>query len=133
MKIYFVCIIIKKGPFEFSDKCLCFSLELVDEFTKIFQSSFGPFIGFHQGLVACVKNNTFYTCKKPLMMAYEGSERVLDNFGKFTLRFNETCLNEDCSLITHTHTNTHTHTHTHTHTYIYIYIYIYISFICFKI
>ena len=27
--------------------------------------------------------NTLYTCKQPLMMAYEGSESAPDNFGKF--------------------------------------------------
>ena len=32
-------------------------------------------------------NNTLYTCKKPLMMAYEGSESARDNFGKFIHQF----------------------------------------------
>ena len=40
----------------FTDKCLGFRLELVDEFTKIVQSAFGPFISHHQGLTACVKS-----------------------------------------------------------------------------
>ena len=32
-----------------------FRLELVDGFTKIVPSTFGPFIGHHQGLLACIK------------------------------------------------------------------------------
>ena len=36
-----------------------FRLELVDEFTKVIPSSFGPFIGHHQGLLACVKSIFF--------------------------------------------------------------------------
>ena len=39
----------------FPDMCLGFRLELVDEFTKIVPSDFGPFLGHHQGLLACVK------------------------------------------------------------------------------
>ena len=35
--------------------CLGFRLELVDEFTKIVPTAFGPFIGPHQGLLACIK------------------------------------------------------------------------------
>ena len=38
-----------------SDKCLSFRLELVDEFPKIVPSAFVPFIGHHQGLLACVR------------------------------------------------------------------------------
>ena len=34
--------------------CLGFGLELVDKFTKIVLSAFGPFIGHHQGLRACL-------------------------------------------------------------------------------
>ena len=33
------------------------------------------------------KNNTLYACKKPLMMAYEGSESPWDSFGKFIHQF----------------------------------------------
>ena len=33
-----------------------FRSELVDEFTKTDLTSFRPFIGHHQGLLACVKN-----------------------------------------------------------------------------
>ena len=92
--------------------------------------------------------NTLYTCKQPLMTAYEKLESTQDNFSKFihqfqpetkilirklerlltklyrqnvSLLFNQTCLNE--RLLPN---YTHTHTHTHTHTYIYIYIYIYL-------
>ena len=43
----------------FPDKCLGFREELVDEFTKIVPSAFGPFIGHHQGLLSCVKNVSF--------------------------------------------------------------------------
>ena len=32
-------------------------------------------------------NNTPYTSKQPLMMAYEGSESTQDNFGKFIYQF----------------------------------------------
>ena len=91
--------------------------------------------------------NPIYTCKQPLMMAYERSESAWDNFGKFIHQFqpktktlirklerilvrlyrqnvsllsNQTCLNKDCSPITHTYTHTHT------------YIYIYICVACFK-
>ena len=35
---------------------LGFRLELVDEFTKIVLSAFGPFIGHHQELLACIKS-----------------------------------------------------------------------------
>ena len=38
------------------DKCLAFRLELMDELTKIVPSAFGPFMGHHQGLLACVKS-----------------------------------------------------------------------------
>ena len=31
--------------------------------------------------------NTLYTCKQPLMMAYERSESIWDNFGKFINQF----------------------------------------------
>ena len=31
--------------------------------------------------------NTLYTCKQPLMMAYERSESAWDNFGKFIYPF----------------------------------------------
>ena len=41
--------------FKFSDKCLSFRLELVDEFPKIVPSAFEPFIGHNQGLPACVR------------------------------------------------------------------------------
>ena len=37
-------------------KYLGFRLELVDEFTKIVLSAFGLFIGYHQGLLACVRS-----------------------------------------------------------------------------
>ena len=84
--------------------------------------------------------NTLYTCKQPLMMAYKRSKRVRDNFSKFiyqfqpetktlirkleriliklyrqnvSLLFIQTCLNE--RLLP---------------TYIYIYIYIYIYTHC---
>ena len=84
-----------------------------------------------------LKNNTLYTCKQPLMKAYEWSESARNNFGKFihqfqpetktlirklkrkliklyrqnvSLLFNETCLNERL-LPNYTHTHTHTHTH----------------------
>ena len=33
------------------------------------------------------KNNTPYTSKQTLMMAYEGSEGAWDNFGKFIYQF----------------------------------------------
>ena len=86
-----------------------------------------------------------YTNKQPLMMAYEESVSVRDNFGKFinqfqretktiirkierilnklyrqnvSLLFNETCLNERLRP-------NYTHTHTHTHIYIYICIHIF--------
>ena len=39
----------------FSDKCLSFRLELVDEFPKIVPSAFGLFIGHHQRLLACIR------------------------------------------------------------------------------
>ena len=42
-------------PFKFPEKCFAFMLELVDEFTEIVSSAFGPFIGHHQGLFASVK------------------------------------------------------------------------------
>ena len=53
-------IYIYKGPFKFTDKCLGFRLELVDQFTKIVPSAFGPFIGHHQELLACVKSVFFF-------------------------------------------------------------------------
>ena len=34
-----------------------------------------------------LKNNIPYTCKQPLMMAYEESESAWDNFGKFLHQF----------------------------------------------
>ena len=34
-----------------------------------------------------LKNNTLYTCKQPLMMAYKGSKSARDNFGKFIHQF----------------------------------------------
>ena len=43
----------------FSDKCLSFKLELVDKFPKILPSTFGPFIGHHQELLACVRYVAF--------------------------------------------------------------------------
>ncbi len=49
-----------KLPFKSSDKCFSFRLELVDEFPKIVQSAFGPFIGHHQGLLACVRCVCFF-------------------------------------------------------------------------
>ena len=33
------------------------------------------------------KINILYTCKEPLMMAYERSENAWDNFGKFIQKF----------------------------------------------
>ena len=42
--------------FKCPDKCLGFRFELVDEFTKIVPSAFGPFIGQHQRSLACVKS-----------------------------------------------------------------------------
>ena len=42
----------------FSDRCLSFRLELVDEFPKIVPIAFRPFIGHHQGLLAFVR----YVC-----------------------------------------------------------------------
>ena len=33
------------------------------------------------------KNNTPYTCKQPLMMAYEGPKSAQENFGKFIHQF----------------------------------------------
>ena len=56
-----------QDPFKFSDKCLGFSLELVDEFTKIVQSAFGPFIGHHQGLFAYVKSVFLRSLLKSLL------------------------------------------------------------------
>ena len=38
---------------------LGFRLEFTDEFTKIVPSAFGPFIGHHQGFLACVKSVVF--------------------------------------------------------------------------
>ena len=82
--------------------------------------------------------------KQPLMMAYEGYESALDDFGKIinrfqpetktlirkleriliklywqnlSLIFNETCLN---GRLVSNYTHTHTHTHTHIHIYIYV-------------
>ena len=49
-------ILLNSFPFKFPDKCIGFSLEFVDEFTKIVPRSFGPFIGHHQGLLARIKN-----------------------------------------------------------------------------
>ena len=43
----------------FLDRCLGFSLELVDEFTKIIRSAFRPYIDHHRGLFACVKSAFF--------------------------------------------------------------------------
>ena len=40
----------------FPDKRLGFRLELVNEFSKIVQRAFGPFIGHHQGMLAYVKS-----------------------------------------------------------------------------
>ena len=42
-------------PFKFPDKRFGFRLQLVDEFTEIVSSAFGPFIGHHQELFASVK------------------------------------------------------------------------------
>ena len=39
----------------FPDKSLGFRLELLGEVTKIVPSTFRPFIGHYQGLLACVK------------------------------------------------------------------------------
>ena len=44
----------------FPDKCFGFRLELVDEFTKIVLSTFGPFIGHHQELFVCVESIFFF-------------------------------------------------------------------------
>ena len=81
-----------------------------------------------------------YTCKQPLMMAYEMSKSVWDNFGKFihqfqpetktlirkleriliklyrqsvSLLFNQTCL----YIYIYIYIYIYTHTHTHTCTY----------------
>ena len=40
----------------FTNKCLDFMLELVDEFTEIVPSAFGPFISHLQVLLAYIKN-----------------------------------------------------------------------------
>ena len=55
IKIHFVNKILLRS-FKFPNKCLGFRLELVDEFTKIVPSAFGPFIGYHQGSLACIKS-----------------------------------------------------------------------------
>ena len=49
-------ILFNYDPFKFPEKCLGFSLELMDEFTKIIPSAFGPFIGHHQGFLSCAKS-----------------------------------------------------------------------------
>ena len=51
-----VCVCGWAAVFHLIDKCLGFRLELVDESTKIVPDTFGPFIGHHQGLLACVKS-----------------------------------------------------------------------------
>ena len=52
MKTHFVNIILLGS---FPDMCFGFRLEFVDEFTEIVPSTFGPFIGHHQGLFASTK------------------------------------------------------------------------------
>ena len=41
--------------FKFPDKGLSFRMELVDELPKIVPSTFGAFIGLHQGLLVCIR------------------------------------------------------------------------------
>ena len=48
----------------FSDKYLSFSLQLVDRFPKFVPNAFGPFIGYHQGLLACEINKKKHTLHK---------------------------------------------------------------------
>ena len=146
IKTNFVCVIYH---FKFSEKCLSFRWESVDEFPKIVPYIFGPFIGHHQRLLAC-KVCLYFFFKfwkfiRQRMMAYEGSESARDNFVKFIDQFQpetktlikklERVLNklyrQNLSwLFNETNLNERllsNHTHTHTHVYIYIYIYIYIK------
>ena len=44
-----------QDPFKFSDECLSFSLEFVDEFHKIVPSSFGPFHKASSGVTCLCK------------------------------------------------------------------------------
>ena len=83
--VYFI-----QEPFKFSDKSLSYRLELVDEFPKIVPSTFGPFIGHHQGLLACIKCVCFFKKFWKFLKAYTitkygnrvGENRVTDVFKK---------------------------------------------------
>ena len=69
--------------------------------TKIVLSGFGPFKGYHQGLLACLKSVVFkmsfesfwffikYTNTELMMIVYEGSESAQHNFGKFIHQFQQ--------------------------------------------
>ena len=77
----------------FSDKCLSFRLELVDEFPKIVPSACGPviFLLWHQlseTFKTLLKNkHTLHKQATPMMMAYERSESTRDNLVKFIYQF----------------------------------------------
>ena len=58
------------------------SSELACMCKECFFKEFWKFFWF-----SIIKKNTLYTCKQPLMMAYEGSESAWDNFGKFIHQF----------------------------------------------
>ena len=82
----------------FSDKCLSFRLELVDEFPKILPSTFGPFIGNHQRLLALgtILGNSSTNSNLKLKHLPENLKGILNKLYRQTLSLlsNEACLNE---------------------------------------
>ena len=81
--------------------------------------------------------NTFYTCKQPLMMAYERSENARDNFGKFIHQFQpetKTFIRKLDRILIKLYrqnvfiiqSNIYIYIYIYMCVYIYIYIYIYI-------
>ena len=74
------------------------------------------------------KNNPPYTIKQPLMMAYEESESVRDNFGKFINQFQpetKTLIRKLERILNKLYKQNLSLSFNETYIYIYIYIYIY--------
>ena len=81
--------IISLKPVKFPDKCLGFRFELVNELTKIVPSTFGPFIGHHLRLLACIKINFLRVFWKEFFLGFYNITKLPKcRFGKTEMLMN---------------------------------------------